>query len=164
MNKRVQEARKFAIERHGSQMYGEKPYIYHLDMVYEIVNSLNLGEDYEVAAFLHDAMEDTNTTKEEIALRFGLNVAELVFSVTGEGNSRKERKESTIRKLNAFHDGINLKMADRLANMQSSVDIPKLFDMYKNELSDYLELFQKGDQELLRQIQQLVTPKKMKPN
>jgi (p)ppGpp synthase/HD superfamily hydrolase len=158
MNERILKARKFAIERHGDQKYGELPYIYHLDMVYETALAFNLDEDYQVAAYLHDTLEDTKTTKKELEEIFGKRVAEMVFSVTGEGETRKDKKASMIRKLEAFPEGINLKMVDRYANMKESLHIPKLFKMYESELEAYAPLFEKGNEELYKLILSLKLP------
>ena len=164
MNERVLKARKFAIERHGEQMYGDKPYIYHLDMVYQITLDAQLDEDYQVAAYLHDILEDTNTTKEELESIFGKRVTRLVDSVTGKGETRKEKKQCMLAKLNEFPEGVNLKMADRYANMKESLHIPKLFKMYEAELAEYLPLFEKGNQYLLALIKGLSLPvQKIKP-
>ncbi len=157
---KISKARKFAIERHGNQMYGNLPYIFHLDMVYGITVDLGLDEDYQVAAYLHDVLEDTATSKEELETIFGKRVANLVFSVTGEGETRKEKKASMIKKLNDFPEGINLKMADRYANMKESLSIPKLFKMYADELVSYLPLFEKGEPRLLNMIKGLSLEKK----
>lgn len=160
MNEKILKARKFAIEKHGKQMYGDKPYIYHLDMVYQIALNAQLDEDYQVAAYLHDILEDTNVTKEELESIFGKRVAQLVDSVTGYGETRKEKKQCMLAKLNDFPEGISLKMADRYANMKESLDIPKLFKMYESELAEYMPLFEKGNQYLLGLINSLSLPQK----
>jgi len=67
-------ARRFAIKAHGSQKYGAKPYSVHLDAVACIVESF--GVQAQVIAFLHDVVEDTDTTVPEIAAVFGLFVAQ----------------------------------------------------------------------------------------
>lgn len=159
MNEKIQKARKFAIERHGEQKYGEYPYVYHLDMVYEVVVSIALEEDYQMAAYLHDVLEDTDTSKEELESIFGVRVTELVFAVTGVGENRKEKKASMIKKLEAYPDGINLKMADRLANMEQSLKYPKMFKMYESELNEYKYLFEKGNKNLFEKIKSLSLPK-----
>lgn len=155
MNERILKARQFAIERHGNQKYGDLPYIYHLDMVYQIVLDAKLDEDYQIAAYLHDVLEDTATTKEELELLFGKRVTQLVNSVTGVGETRKEKKQSMLIKLKDFPDGIALKMADRYANMKESLQIPKLFKMYESELADYLPLFENSNEYLLGLIKSL---------
>jgi (p)ppGpp synthase/HD superfamily hydrolase len=160
MNEKILKARQFAIKRHGEQKYGELPYIFHLDMVYQIVLDAKLDEDYQIAAYLHDVLEDTNTTKEELTSLFGERVTALVDSVTGHGKTRKEKKQVMLNKLNAFPDGIPLKMADRYANMKESLNIPKLFEMYVGELKDYLPLFEKSNQYLLELIKGLSLPSK----
>jgi (p)ppGpp synthase/HD superfamily hydrolase len=156
----VKKARDFAIKKHGSQMYGENPYVYHLDKVYEVILSAGLGVDYQVAAYLHDCLEDTNTTKEELLILFNENVVNLVYSVTGEGENRKERKQSMLNKLNDFNDGISLKMADRLVNiLESKSTNAKLYEMYKKEHNDYKDLFDLGNDYLKCALNKSITEK-----
>lgn len=156
----VKKARDFAIKKHGSQMYGENPYVYHLDKVYEIIINAGLGIDYQVAAYLHDCLEDTNTTKEELLELFNENVVNLVYSVTGEGINRKERKQSTLKKLNEFNDGISLKMADRLVNILESKNTNlKLYEMYKKEHNDYKYLFNLGNEYLKSELEKSLVEK-----
>jgi guanosine-3',5'-bis(diphosphate) 3'-pyrophosphohydrolase len=142
MNPRVKLAREYAISKHGDQMYGDQPYRHHLDQVYAIIAQLNLGEDYEIAAYLHDVKEDANISEEELIENFGERVAKLVLAVSGEGANRHERHEDTKRKLQEYPDAIILKMADRLANMRSSkVNKPSLFKTYCKEHVSFTSLF-----------------------
>ncbi len=164
MNDKVSSAKNFAIEKHGNQLYGTKPYVYHLNMVYEIVLKINLDEDYQMAAYLHDCLEDTNTTKKELESKFGKRVSDMVYSVTGEGTSRVEKKNSMLKKLEDFPEGINLKMADRLANMlQCKSDGSKKLEMYINEMPSYIDLFSKGNEKLLEKLINVTPTKKIKP-
>jgi (p)ppGpp synthase/HD superfamily hydrolase len=164
MSDKVSSAKNFAIEKHGNQLYGDKPYIYHLNMVYEIVLKINLDEDYQIAAYLHDCLEDTNTTKKELESKFGKRVSDMVYSVTGEGDSRVEKKNSMLKKLEKFPEGINLKMADRLANMlQCKSDGSRKLEMYIKEMPSYMGLFSKGNEELLIDLISLTKVKKFKP-
>lgn len=54
------DARRLALELHGDQSYADHPYVYHLDRVRELVSFL--GPHFEVAALLHDSIEDTPAT------------------------------------------------------------------------------------------------------
>ncbi|NCQ51812.1 hypothetical protein GW796_07955 [archaeon] len=159
MNKTIQIARDFAIKKHGNKLYGVHSYVYHLDMVYEEAKILNLDNDYLVSSYLHDLLEDTNTTKKEIELLFNKRVSDMVDSVSGGGLNRKEKKISMINKLMDFKDGINLKMIDRFVNMrESKLNNEKLFNMYVKELDDYNQLFKMGDLRILDKINKLLIP------
>lgn len=151
----INEARDFAILKHGSQKYGQHDYIYHLDSVYNTALEFNLDFKYLIAAYLHDIIEDTKTTREEIELKFGSWIASAVYAVSGFGEGRKARKINMLAKMKNFEEAINLKMIDRLANMRESLknkDV-KLFKMYVDELDDYNELFSKGNKDIYYELQ-----------
>ena len=58
-------AREFACKYHGEKRYGEHPYVVHLDAVAEIVQQY--GEPAVVIAYLHDVVEDTEVTIDDLA-------------------------------------------------------------------------------------------------
>jgi guanosine-3',5'-bis(diphosphate) 3'-pyrophosphohydrolase len=134
----LHKARTFAINAHGDQMYGEKPYIYHLDKVATLL--FDFGEDAQIIGYLHDVLEDTETDYAEIERNFGSLVADCVSLLTDElGNSRAERKAKTYAKL-ALVEGLHnlaliAKTADRLANVEECVtqNSHKLLSMYRQE-------------------------------
>ncbi len=103
-NQNVENAREYAIRHHGEQMFGEQPYYYHLDMVHAIVVKFELGEEYEIAAYLHDLLEDTPITKEELSKEFGNEIADMVFCVSGFGANRQEKQKDIHIKLFSFCD------------------------------------------------------------
>lgn len=155
-NSKVEKAREYAIRHHGEQMFGEQPYYYHLDMVYAIVVKFGLGEEYEIAAYLHDLLEDTPITKEELALEFGEEIADMVFCVSGFGANRQEKQKDIHTKLQTNIKSINLKMCDRLANLRTSkLNKPKLFQRYckEHELFELDLVFSQGDSNLFLAIQ-----------
>jgi len=131
-------ARSFAIEAHGDQRYGEKPYVVHLDAVAALASPY--GDDAAAIAYLHDTGEDTATTLDEIEREFGPRIAACVALVTDEpGSNRKERKAKTYAKL-AGVSGRNevalvVKAADRLANVRACVHDRNrgLWEMYRRE-------------------------------
>ena len=131
-------AREFAIAAHGNQMYGTHPYSFHLDAVALIAKKY--GETAEAVAYLHDVVEDTEVTLEEIENKFGSLVSKCVAILTDEpGQNRKERKSKTYAKMAKVTGEENLallvKAADRLANLRASVSDKnyKLIEMYKSE-------------------------------
>ena len=65
----IEEARKFAINAHGDQKYGELPYHVHLDAVAEIASEY--GETVQIIAYLHDVAEDTSVQLQDIEREFG---------------------------------------------------------------------------------------------
>lgn len=138
------EIRAFAVEAHGDQRYdsGTTPYVVHLSAVRDTVIEFGfgpgydtLGEAYVAGAWLHDIVEDTSVTREEVAERFGDLTQCLVWAVTGEGQNRQERNESAYRKMTREPLAIPLKLADRISNTRASKysSPDKLHPMYLGE-------------------------------
>jgi len=124
---RVKDAFLFASEAHeGQKRNTGAPYITHPIAVATIVaEELELGANSVIAAFLHDVVEDTPFTVEDISSRFGEDVAFLVDAVT---KRKKEKYEYTKQIdnykqiLDSVHYDIRallVKLADRLHNMRT---------------------------------------------
>ncbi len=113
-------ARDFAIVAHGKQLYGEHPYVVHLDTVAGLCASWFPNEpSLRVAAYLHDVVEDTSVTIEQLRDLFPKRVCDMVQAVTNEsGNSRKERNTLTYPKIATTPGGVHLKLSDRVANVE----------------------------------------------
>ena len=74
---------QYAAKKHDGQLRKDgSPYIIHPLSVAEIVAEMGLDTDAILAALLHDCIEDTDASHEEIARRFGKTVADLVEGVT----------------------------------------------------------------------------------
>ncbi len=128
------EARAFAIERHGDQLYGNQPYAVHLAAVEQVlVDHGFVADHWRAAAWLHDVLEDTDTTLEEIDAQFGRLVAEMVRAVTGSGSNRAERTASILWKLRERPSVCALKVADRIANVEAPASSPRHLAMYRLE-------------------------------
>lgn len=135
---RIQQARAFAVRAHGSQMYGDQPYVFHLDQVVALLESY--GEDAQVVGYLHDTVEDTPVTLEQVAKSFGRFVADCVDLVSdAPGPDRKSRKAKTYARLAKVKGKTELalivKAADRLANVRMCVreQNRKLLGVYQQE-------------------------------
>ncbi len=118
----LDEARAFALTAHGSQMYGDRPYAFHLEAVVSLLS--DYGTDAQVVGYLHDVIEDTRVTEDEVLARFGQRVADCVSLLTDSpGASRAERKAGTYARLATVAGPAELalvvKAADRLANVRS---------------------------------------------
>jgi len=125
---RIREAFEYARDLHGGQKRKDgSPYITHPIESAIIVAEMGLDEDSIVAALLHDVIEDTNATHEDIAKRFGETVAGLVEGVTKLTRvvytSKEDEQMENLRKmLMAMAKDIRvilIKMADRLHNMRT---------------------------------------------
>ena len=130
---RVQEAYEFAFHAHeGQRRRSGEPYITHPVAVADLLADLRLDAQTMIAAILHDVMEDTPNTKEEITERFGREVAELVDGVSKldqiQFRSRAEAQAESFRKmlLAMVRDirVIMVKLADRTHNMRTLGAMP----------------------------------------
>jgi (p)ppGpp synthase/HD superfamily hydrolase len=134
------EAVALSRERHKN-LYGTLPYVYHLAHVEHVLSVHSLAEDdYRIAAYLHDILEDTETTYEEIEERFGRTIARIVDACTdGKGDNRRERKKAMYDKLARFPQAAPLKLADRIANVESCLfgENDELLGMYRKEHSEF---------------------------
>jgi len=118
----------YADSAHNGQLRKDgSPYITHPLAVAEIVADLNLDPDSVIAALLHDCIEDTKATHEDIAKRFGEPVAALVEGVTKLSRvhytSKEEQQMENLRKMfMAMAQDIRvilIKICDRLHNMRT---------------------------------------------
>jgi len=126
--KRIEEAFLFAQKVHEGQFrVSEEPYIIHPVEVVKILLGLHLDANTLIAGFLHDILEDTDTTPEIIKEKFGDDVLNLVQGVTKLGKlqfkSNEERQAENFRRLFIAMANdmriIFLKLADRLHNMRT---------------------------------------------
>lgn len=112
----------FAIERHGDQRYGDRPYAVHLQDVAAILANIDIRDDETLAAaWLHDVLEDTNTKVTELQHLFGLGVATKVWSCTGYGDTRAQRMDGIYWKLARNPDAVPIKVADRISNIRACI-------------------------------------------
>jgi RelA/SpoT family (p)ppGpp synthetase len=123
----------FSMQAHGSQMRASgDPYFSHPIEVAGILTDLRLDDETIATAILHDTIEDTVATQDQIEKTFGPNVARLVDGVTKlskiEAQTENERAAENLRKfLLAMSDDIRVllvKLADRLHNMRTLHHIP----------------------------------------
>jgi (p)ppGpp synthase/HD superfamily hydrolase len=146
----IDEARYLAISLHGMQKYDDGfPYYYHLEDVVDVLLEFGFTEDkYIISGYLHDAIEDTPISYNDIKKKFGEEIAEIIYCLTDElGRNRKERKEKTYPKIKSNRDSLIVKLADRIANMKNSIKRGhRLGDMYKKEFPFFKnELYFKDD-------------------
>lgn len=115
-----------------------------MDIIYEIftniikkyINSSDY-EDYITVSYLHDTLEDTNTTFEELISIFGLKIAYLVKELTNDPDIKEnlgKAKYLSIKMKNMDDKALTIKLCDRLDNVSSLYDTDKSFkDKYVNE-------------------------------
>lgn len=132
--KLIRKAFDIAVEAHSKQRRktGE-PYIYHPIAVAKIVaDEIGLGATSIAAALLHDVVEDTHYTIDDMERLFGENIARIVSGLTKISNLKKEQDysiqaENFRKMLLTLHDDVRvilIKIADRLHNMQTMDAMP----------------------------------------
>ena len=158
----------FSLQAHGSQKRASgDPYFSHPIEVAGILTDLKLDDETITTAILHDTIEDTVATPEEIHRLFGASVARLVDGVTKlskiEAQTESERAAENLRKfLLAMSDDIRVllvKLADRLHNMRTLHHIPKPEKrrrIAKETMDIYAPLAERiGMYEFMREMQSL---------
>ncbi len=135
------EARAFAVGAHAAvgQTYGDEPYHVHLDHVARVLRHFGLRGDIILlaAAYLHDVVEDTQVTIEDVEAYFMPDIAGLVDTVTDRraDGPRPKRKLATYARIQRSKNPFAavLKLADRIANCEASVGNAKMRRMYERE-------------------------------
>ena len=124
----VSEAAELAARRHNGMARkgrGSEPYINHLAEVANLLSAATDGADAELVAagWLHDTLEDTETTREELAQRFSDRVASLVVECTDDMRLPKaERRRRQVTDASHKSTGAKLiKIADKISNIGARV-------------------------------------------
>ena len=130
-NQIILKAAHFAAQKHRDQRRKDEdasPYINHPISVANIISEIGNVEDPEVlaAALLHDTIEDTKTTPEELIDNFGERVCSLVQEVTDDKNLPKlERKQRQIDHAKEISKGAALiKLGDKISNVTDITNTP----------------------------------------
>ncbi len=112
----IYKATQFAINKHDGQLDDEgKDYFNtHVFPVSEIVKQITQDEEIIATALLHDCVEDTDATYEELVKEFGIRVANLVNELTHEGS--KDDYGYYFPRLKS-KEAIMIKMIDRAQNL-----------------------------------------------
>jgi (p)ppGpp synthase/HD superfamily hydrolase len=140
----VSEAALLAAQRHGGMVRngrGNEPYINHLAEVANLVGEATAGADAELiaAGWLHDIIEDTDTTREELADRFSARVAALVAEVSDDmGLPKDERRRLQV--VGAPHKSPEaklIKIADKISNIRGRI-APAPSEAERADLADYV--------------------------
>src|SRR5665648_586364 len=147
----IGKAYKIADEMHKGQLRKSgEPYMIHPAAVAKILADLGMDADTIVAGLLHDAVEDTAYTKNQLGKDFGPEIMNLVDGVTKLGSivfeNKEERQAENLRKMFlAMSKDIRvliIKLADRLHNLRTInyMDDRKIIDKCKETLEIYAPL------------------------
>ena len=146
-----EKAEQFAKQRHiGMTRDGGKPYLTHLEGIVNRLKKIGVNdEDLLAAGWLHDIIEDTDTTFDDINSIFGKNVAVLVLSLTKDKKlSKKELKRQYIEQIkNAPWQAQLIKLCDIASNLKSLKDSNWSKNKIKNQVKEkryYLDTIKPG--------------------
>jgi hypothetical protein len=157
----AERARDFAVNAHTRighlRKYHKLPYATHLHNVAVLVGSVTNDPETLAAAWLHDVVEDTPATLEDVEKAFGTSVASLVESLTdvsrprdGNRSARKEIDRQHLAK--AGRQAKTVKLADLIDNCRDICRHDERFArVYLKEMAKLLEVLQEGDAGLYRQ-------------
>lgn len=125
---------EYARKKHEGMKYDNKDFFdTHVRHVVDVLQNYNPSEAEVCAAYLHDSIEDTDATYEEIVLLFGEEIADIVSRVTDKpGKNRLERHLNTYYILRRNTSAIKVKLADRISNMSRSLGL-SFANMYAKE-------------------------------
>lgn len=159
MDELVRKARLFATQAHRRidqrRKYTNQPYEVHLKAVAGLVASVSDDPHCLAAAWLHDTVEDTSATLEEIEAEFGREVSEIVSDLTdvskpGDGNRATRKAIDLAHSAEASIRAKTIKLADLIDNCRDICRHDDRFArVYLSEMAALLQVLQQGDPVLL---------------
>ena len=157
----IEKAELFARAAHGAvgqiRKYTGEPYVTHPIRVMGLVKTVLKDPDALAAALLHDVIEDTEITENEIYAEFGPDVTEMVVALSDPpkvdgGPNRKARKALDRDRLSKASASVQtIKVADMIDNTESIVaHDPHFAKVYLQEKRLLLDVLTKADARLVR--------------
>ncbi|WP_350287126.1 phosphohydrolase [uncultured Croceitalea sp.] len=163
----LEKTKQYAIGCHDrvNQKYGNKPYSFHLNMVYEVAQEFSClipKEELEntyCGCWVHDLIEDARETYNDVLYNTNKTIAELAYALTNEkGRTRIERANDR------YYQGIRetpnatfIKLCDRIANVRhSKTKGSTMLDKYRKENTDFAKKLYRPDlQEMFDHLEEL---------
>lgn len=163
----AERARIYATQAHQRinhrRKYSNQPYHVHLEAIVKLLQQVTDDTELLAAAWLHDTVEDTPATLDNIENEFGQNVAELVEELTdvslpSDGN-RAVRKEIDLKHLaQASNRAKTIKLADLIDNCQDITrHDPRFAAVFLDEMAALLEILEDGHPVLVEQAHRIYT-------
>lgn len=159
-------ARRYASKAHAEagqrRKFTDEPYIVHPAAVVELVRSVSHNEDMLAAAWLHDTVEDTASTLDDIRRHFGDNIASLVDMLTNSGDaadqSRVARKVAHFQhSQRANPQAQTIKLADIIDNTRSIIQYdPQFARVYLVEKRVQIGILTAGNAALWQQAERII--------
>lgn len=165
MNDLVERAREFATSAHQRighrRKYSKQPYHVHLEAVAKLVAGVSDDPEMIAAAWLHDTVEDTPATLDDIEEHFGVAVSELVEELTdvsmpSDGNRARRKGLDRNHTAQASVRAKTVKLADLIDNCRDITRHDERFArVYLIEMGALLKVLTDGDQALLSEAGRL---------
>jgi hypothetical protein len=162
----VRKAREFATGAHQRidqrRKYTNQPYEVHLKSVAKLAASVTDDTEMVAAAWLHDTVEDTQATIEDIEREFGARVAQLVSDLTdvsrpGDGNRARRKSIDLAHTAEASARAKTIKLADLIDNCRDICKHDEGFGrIYLGEALALMEILREGDARLYRQAERTI--------
>lgn len=137
MSNIIERAKAYALQHHGDQKYGDEfPYSVHLQAVVSVLYRFEIANETRVSiAWLHDVLEDTNATYEDLITFFGVEIADAVAALTEpKGGNRAWRHSQSYPRIRQNANALIVKLPDRIANVESG---GKKVGMYRKEHAEF---------------------------
>ncbi len=158
-----QRARDFAISAHRRidqrRKYTNQPYEVHLRAVAKLVETVTDDPETIAAAWLHDCVEDTEATFEDLGREFGPVVEQLVESLTdvsrpSDGNRSRRKALDRAHLAEASPRAMTVKLADLIDNSSDiSENDPRFARVFLDEARQTLEVLREGDARLVAKLE-----------
>jgi (p)ppGpp synthase/HD superfamily hydrolase len=150
-SRKVVEAMSFALVAHRGQKrkYTGEPYIVHPVAVAKLVATNGGTVNMICAALLHDTIEDTDVTHDDLDRTFGMDVANMVIDLTErdwDGNRAERKARECVRLSRVCASSQTIKVADLIDNTTSIVEgDPKFAKVYLKEKLALLKALDQAD-------------------
>ncbi len=167
MDNLIIEAKKYAIEVHQRikhvRKYSNQPYRVHLEAVAELVSTVTDDPETIAAAWLHDTVEDTPATFEDIENVFSSTIADLVEELTdisrpSDGNRASRKAIDRQHLAKASSRAKTVKLSDLIDNCQDICKHdPRFARVYLEEMNALLTVLKDGDPKLYKKAREILT-------
>jgi len=122
-NTLFQKAHQFAKQKHSRQKrkFTGEPYIGHPENVFNVLAQITDDVNVLAAGLLHDTIEDTETTYEDIKLKFNQKIADLVLELTSDRDQIRllGKEQYLVQKMSSMSDrAFIIKLVDRMDNLK----------------------------------------------
>jgi (p)ppGpp synthase/HD superfamily hydrolase len=165
----LEKAKNYAIECHRvtNHMYGDQPYEFHLNMVYEYgvkysyLLPTSLVEIVLASCYTHDTIEDARQTYNDVKKVCGTKVAEITRAVTSDcrERTREERMSKEVYEdIRTVAGATFIKLCDRLANVSNGVRrSSRILETYKKEYPHFKdELYDVRYDDMFKELEMLL--------